>query len=64
MKKIASDFCDLEVLDMHQDSTVQRTRKLGVSCLTSVVIDCVVAECCRGGINEQTSRAAGVGSCC
>lgn len=64
VKKIACDSCDLEVLDMHQESTVQRARDLGVRRVPSVAIDGVLAECCQGGIDEQSLRAAGVGSCC
>lgn len=64
VKNIACDSCELEVLDMRQDSTVQRARELGVSRVPSVAIDGMLAECCKGGISEQTLRAAGVGSCC
>lgn len=64
VKKIACDSCDVEILDMQQASTVQRARELGVARVPSVAIDGLLAECCKGGINEQTLRAAGVGSCC
>lgn len=64
VKKIACDSCDVQVLDMHQDSTVHRARELGVRRVPSVAINGVLAECCQRGIDEQTLRAAGVGSCC
>lgn len=64
VKKVACDSCDLEILDMHQDSTVQRARELGVQRVPSVVVDGVLARCSQGSIDEQGLRAAGLGSCC
>lgn len=64
VQKVACDSCDLEVLDMHQDSTVQRARELGVHRVPSVAVDGVLAQCCQGDIDEEALRAAGVGSCC
>ncbi len=62
VKSIACPSCEIAVLDMKQESTAKRARELGIKRVPSVVIDGALADCCAGGINEQTLRSAGIGS--
>lgn len=62
VRNIACSSCDITVHDMKQEKVAKRARELGVKRVPSVVIDGALAECCAGGINEQTLRSAGIGS--
>ena len=61
VKSIACPSCEITMLDMKQESTAKRAGELGIKRVPSVVIDGVLADCCVGGINEQTLRNAGIG---
>lgn len=62
VKSIACPSCEITLLDMKQESTAKRAVELGIKRVPSVVVDGVLADCCVGGINEQTLRSAGIGS--
>jgi len=62
VKSIACPSCEITVLDMKLESTAKRAGELGIKRVPSVVVDGVLADCCVGGINEQTMRSAGIGS--
>lgn len=62
VQSLACPSCEIKVLDMKQESTAKRARELGIKRVPSVVIDGTLADCCAGGINEQTLRSAGIGS--
>ncbi len=62
VEDLACSSCEVVVLDMHKDDVAQRAKALGVSRVPAVAIDGVLAECCtRGGLDEATLRAAGLG---
>lgn len=62
VKSIACPSCEIAVLDMKEESTAKRAGELGIKRVPSVVIDGALADCCVGGIDEQTLRSAGIGS--
>lgn len=62
VKSIACPSCDITVLDMKEASTAKRASELGIKRVPSVVIDGTLADCCAGGIDENTLRSAGIGS--
>ncbi len=51
------------MLHRAEDSLVaQRAKDLGVRTVPAVAVDGKLLDCCNGGVDEQTLRAAGVGS--
>lgn len=61
VKSIACPSCDITVLDMKEESTARRARELGIKRVPSVVIDGMLADCCAGGIDENTLSSTGIG---
>ena len=62
VKRIACPSCDVEVLDMHDETVAARAQKLGVTTVPAVAIDGRLASCCSGrGPDESTLRDAGLG---
>lgn len=62
VKQIACESCEVEVLNMQQESVAQRAKDYGIKQVPSVVIDGKVASCCANqGINEESLRADGLG---
>ncbi|MFQ5844830.1 MAG: thioredoxin family protein [Planctomycetota bacterium] len=59
---LACPSCDVAVLDIHDEEAAQRARDLGVRAVPAVAVDGVLLDCCRGGVEEQVLRDAGVGS--
>lgn len=56
------DSCEVQVLDVRDESVAKRARALGVTSIPAVVVDSVLADCCRsGGVTTAGLRAAGVG---
>ncbi len=54
--------CEVTVLDMHDPHVARRAQQLGIRRVPAVVVDGLLAECCRGGgIDEQALRRAGIG---
>ncbi|MDA8079045.1 MAG: thioredoxin family protein [Nitrospiraceae bacterium] len=63
VKGMACPSCDVQVLDMKNPEVTERAKNLGIRSVPAVVIDGRIADCCAGrGIDENTLRAAGVGS--
>jgi hypothetical protein len=62
VKRIACSSCDVTVHDMKEESIAQRARSLGIKRIPAVVVDGKIADCCVGGVNEQTLRTAGIGT--
>jgi glutaredoxin 3 len=60
---MACPSCEVTVLDMTQPDIAARAAALGIGAVPAVVIDGKLADCCkRGGPDEATLRAAGIGS--
>lgn len=63
VKSLACPSCDVQILNVHDDSTAAaKAKKYSLQRLPAVVVNGVLAECCQGGINEATLRALGVGA--
>lgn len=59
---LACGSCEVVVLDMADPATAARARALGVRSVPAVAVDGRLAACCtRGGLDEATLRAAGLG---
>jgi hypothetical protein len=46
---------------MEQERSAKRAKDLGIERVPTVVVDGKIADCCVGGVNEQTLRATGLG---
>jgi hypothetical protein len=62
VKRIACSSCEVTIHNMKRESSAKRAKDLGIKRVPTVAIDGKVADCCVGGVNEQTLRAAGFGS--
>ena len=62
VKRIACSSCEITIHDMKQESSVKRAKELGIRRVPTVVVDNTIADCCVGGVNEESLRAAGIGS--
>jgi hypothetical protein len=62
VKRIACSSCEVTIHDMKQERSAKRAKEFGIKRVPTVAIDGKVADCCVGGVNEQTLRAAGIGS--
>ena len=61
VKKIARSDCEIQVLNMNEESVLQRAKKLGISRVPAIVIDGEIAECCQGKApSESILRASGI----
>jgi glutaredoxin len=62
VKGIACSSCEVSVLDMKDPEIAARANNLGIQSVPAVVIDGKLAACCaKGGPDEATLRAAGLG---
>lgn len=62
VKEIACESCEIEVLDMQQETVAKRAEDYGIKTVPTIVIDGKVAECCANrSVNEDTLRSAGLG---
>lgn len=62
VKEIACPSCDVEVLDMRDESVAEKAKKYGVKSVPAVAVDGQLASCCAGrGVDEATLRSAGLG---
>ncbi|HYG81993.1 MAG TPA: thioredoxin family protein [Pyrinomonadaceae bacterium] len=62
VNEIACESCEVEVLDMNEQSVAERAREYGVRSVPAVVVDGKLADCCAGrGPAKATLREAGVG---
>ena len=63
VKRIACSSCEVEVLNTQEKDIADRAKSYGIRSLPAVVIDGKLADCCSGrGVDENTLRAAGIGS--
>ncbi|MEE9545732.1 MAG: thioredoxin family protein [Rhodospirillales bacterium] len=63
VRKIACSSCSISVRDMNDLDVARRARELGITAVPAIVIDGKLADCCSsGGPNEDTLRAAGIGT--
>lgn len=62
VKGAACPSCEVSVLDMKDPEVAKRAKILGVRSVPAVAIDGKLAACCvKGGPDEATLRAAGLG---
>lgn len=62
IKEIACPSCEIEVLDMHEQSAAKKAGEYGVKSVPAIAVDGKLASCCAGrGVDEDALRAAGVG---
>lgn len=63
VRSLACSSCEIEVLDMQQETVAIRAKQYGIQRVPAVVIDGQLAGCCgQGGVDEAVLRAAGIGS--
>jgi len=63
VQNAACSSCEVTILDMKDAETMARTKELGVQSVPAVAINGVLASCCTGrGVDEDSLRAAGLGS--
>ncbi len=61
VNRVACPSCEVSVLDMNQPEVADRAKTLGVRSVPAVAVDGKLADCCTGGPNEASLRAAGLG---
>ena len=62
VNKVACPSCELEVLDMHTETAVNRAKELKITSVPAVVIDGILSDCCKGHkIDEEALRSSGLG---
>jgi len=62
VEELACPSCEVIVLDMREIAAAQRAQDLGIRTVPAVVVDGKLLDCCRGGVDEQVLRGAGIGS--
>lgn len=63
VQNAACSSCEVTIFDMKDAETMARTKELGVQSVPAVAINGVLASCCTGrGVDEDSLRAAGLGS--
>jgi glutaredoxin len=61
VRRIASDSCEVTVIDVRDAAVARRARTLGVRSVPAVAVNGTLADCCRRGPTEADLRRAGVG---
>lgn len=62
VRRLSCPSCEVQVLDMKDETVARRARELGIRSVPAVVVDGKVAGCCTGrGPDETTLQAAGIG---
>lgn len=62
VNSMACPSCEVTVLDMKEPAVAGRAKSLGIRSVPAVVIDGKLADCCaKGGVDEATLKAAGLG---
>ena len=62
VKRISCPDCQINVLDMKDQTVADRAKTLGIQSVPAIVIDGKLADCCTGrGPDEETLKAAGIG---
>jgi len=65
VENLACPSCKLTILDTRDKRAAQRAQDLGIRAVSAVAVDGKLLDrldCCRGGVDEQALRAAGIGS--
>ena len=64
VKSLVCESCDVQVLDMRSDKTVQaRAKEYGIQRVPAVVINGQLADCCRAdAVDAAALRSLGVGT--
>ena len=63
VKKMACSSCDIQVHDMNDFVVAARAKQFGIRSVPAVVVDGLLLDCCAGrGLNEETLKAAGIGT--
>ena len=62
VKRLSCPSCEVSVADMNDPDVAERAKTLGVRSVPAVAVDGKLASCCvKGGIDEATLKAAGLG---
>ncbi len=62
IEAVACSFCEVEVLDLHDEVIAELAMGLGIRSIPAVLIDGALADCCSGrGVDLTVLRAAGLG---
>ncbi len=62
VERLACPSCEVIVSDMKDPEVAERAKNLGVRSVPAVAVDGKLAECCtKGGPDEATLKAAGLG---
>lgn len=62
VRRIACESCEIEVLDLSEESIARRAASLGIRSVPAVVVDGKLARCCEeGGVSEEALLASGIG---
>lgn len=62
INRMASECCDVRILDMHDAEVARRAKSLSVRSVPAVAVDGKLLACCAGrGPSENELKAAGVG---
>jgi glutaredoxin len=62
VREAACPSCEVEVLDIHEQSVTARARNLGIRSVPAVAIDGMLADCCsESGPDESVLKMAGLG---
>ena len=62
IRELACDSCDVDVLDLNEESVAERAADLGIRSVPAVAVNGSLAACCEGqGVDKGALRAAGIG---
>ncbi len=62
VNRIAGDFGDVQVLDMHQGDVAAKAKEYGVQSVPAIAVDGKLADCCTSrGVDEAMLKASGIG---
>ncbi len=63
IKNIACSYCEITVLDMHDDQVASRAKSLGVNSVPAVAVNGKLADCCANrSVDLSILKAAGLGT--
>ena len=62
VRKVACRSCDVQVIDVRQESFYARAKQYGITRFPAIVIDGKLSACCtQSAVNETTLRELGLG---
>ena len=61
VEEMACDCCDVRIQNTRDTAVAHRAKELGVARVPAVVINGKLVDCCAGGIDTDTLKAAGLG---